>query len=213
MVRLFIVRHGHSTGNEHDLVTGHYDCDLSETGRRQAELVSDYIFNNIKVDRIYSSDLCRAVNTVLPLAQRLGMPVVAERELRELSAGEWEGMSFDSVSKKYPREFRAWVDKEDGAGPVGGESWESLFARITQRLSQIVAESEGKSIVISTHGGVMKVLECYFKGLPETRLNEIGWVSNASVTEVWYEDGKYEIKRLSFDDYLLGLKTNLPKTI
>lgn len=213
MVKIFLVRHGHSTGNEHDLVTGHYDCDLSETGRRQAELVSDYIFNNIRVDAIYSSDLCRAVNTVLPLAQRLGMQIMTERELRELSAGEWEGLSFEETSRRYPTEFRAWVDKVKGAGPVGGESWESLFDRVTRRLGEIVAESEGKSIVISTHGGVMKVLECYFKGLPESRLNEIGWVSNASVTEVWYECGKYEIKRLSYDDYLADIKTHLPKTI
>lgn len=213
MVKLFIVRHGHSTGNERDLVTGHYDCDLSETGRRQAELVSDYIFNNIKVDAFYSSDLCRAVNTILPVAKRLGIPVVADPDFRELSAGEWEGLPFDTVAERYPREFRAWVDKEEGSAPVGGESWESLYLRTTRRLREILKESDGKTLVLSTHGGVIKVLECYFRGLPQTRLSEVDWVSNASISEIWYDGGEYEIKQVSYDDYLSDLKTRLPKTV
>ena len=213
MVRLFIVRHGHSTGNERDLVTGHYNCDLSEVGKRQAELVSDYIFNNIKVDAFYSSDLCRAVNTVLPVANRLGMPVITDPDFRELSAGEWEGLPFDTVAERYPREFRAWVDKEEGSAPVGGESWESLYQRTTRRIEKILRESDGKTLVLSTHGGVIKVLECYFRGLPETRLSEVDWVSNASISEIWYDGGRYELKQVSYDDYLADLKTRLPKTV
>lgn len=213
MVRLFIVRHGHSTGNARDLVTGHYDCDLSEVGKRQAQLVSDYIFNNIEVDAFYSSDLCRAVNTVLPVAKRLGMPVITDPDFRELSAGEWEGLPFDTVAERYPREFRAWVDKEEGSAPVGGESWESLYQRTTKRIEKILGESDGKTLVLSTHGGVIKVLECYFRGLPQTRLSEVDWVSNASISEIWYDGGRYELKQVSYDDYLLDLKTRLPKTV
>lgn len=213
MVKIFLLRHGHSTGNALDLVTGHYDCDLSDIGKKQAELVCDYIFDNIKVDAIYSSDLCRAVNTVLPVAKRLGMPVITEPAFKELSAGEWEGLPFDEVAKRYPAEFRAWVDKDEGARPVGGESWESLYLRATKGLCELLKKHDGETVVLSTHGGVIKVLECYLRGLPITRLNEIGWVSNASISEIWCDGGHYEIKSLSYDDYLAGLKTHLPKTV
>ena len=213
MVKIFLLRHGHSIGNEHDLVTGHYDCDLSETGKRQAQLVSDYIFNNIKVDVFYSSDLCRAVNTILPAAKRLGMPVITEPDFRELSAGEWEGLPFDEVAKRYPNEYRAWVNKEEGSAPIGGESWESLYLRTTRRLEELLSQHDGKTLVLCAHGGVIKVLECYFRGLPQTRLSEVEWVSNASISEIWYDAGRYELKRVSYDDYLADLKTHLPKTV
>lgn len=213
MVKIYLVRHGYSIGNEKDLITGHYDCDLNAIGFQQAELIGDYIFKNLDIDAFYSSDLCRAVNTIKPVAERLSMPIICESAFRELSAGAWEGLSFDEALKLYPKEFTAWVNKEEGAGPIGGETWESLMDRATKRLNELVQECEGKNIVICTHGGVIKVLQCYFMGKPIQQMTEIDWVSNASVSEIWYENGKYEMKQMSYDDYLKDLKTHLPKTV
>lgn len=213
MVKIFLVRHGYSIGNEKDLITGHYDCDLNEVGFKQAELVGEYIAKNLHVDAFYSSDLCRAVNTIKPVADALHMPVICEPAFKELSAGDWEGLSFDEASTLYPDLFKAWVNKEEGARPVRGETWESLYERTTARLNELMQESDGKNIVICTHGGVIKVLQCYFMGKTINYMAEIDWVSNASVSEIWYENGKYEIKQMSYDDYLKDLKTQLPKTV
>ena len=213
MVKIFIVRHGYSLGNEKDLITGHYDCDLAEYGFKQANLVSDYIVKNIKLDKIYSSSLCRAVNTIKPVADALNMPIIKEDAFKELSAGEWEGLSFNQVMELYPKEFTAWINKEEGAGPVGGETWESVQKRASKRLEEIIKENDGKNILLCSHGGVIKTLNCYFMGMDITKMNDIEWASNASITEVWYDDGKYTIKKFSFDDYLGELKTQLPKTV
>lgn len=213
MVKIFLVRHGYSIGNEKDLITGHYDCDLNALGRKQAELIGEYISQNLQVDVFYSSDLCRAVNTIKPASDRCGKPVIYEPAFRELSAGEWEGLSFADASRLYPKEFKAWVNKEDGVLPKGGETWESLLARTSKRLDELVEQSNGKNIVICTHGGVIKVLQCHFMGKSIKYMTEIDWASNASVSEIWYENGKYEIKQMSYDEYLNDLKTHLPKTV
>ena len=213
MVKIYILRHGHSTGNEQNLITGHYDCDLSEMGKRQASLAADYIFKNLKIDVFYSTDLIRAKNTLLPAAKLCGKPIVIEPALRELSVGEWEGRSFEEIEGLYPREFRAWVNKEDGAVPTGGESWEEMSRRVVHRFREILEESEGKSIIICTHGGVIKALQCHFANKPIRYMADIEWVSNASISEIWYENGKYETKTVSYDDYLDDLKTHLPKTV
>lgn len=213
MVKIYLVRHGYSIGNEKDLITGHYDCDLNAVGFQQAELIAQYLFENIKIDAVYSSDLCRAVNTVKPVAEKCGLPIISEPAFRELSAGDWEGLSFDEASKLYPDLFKAWVNKEEGARPVRGETWESLYDRATKRLEELMQEVDGKNIVICTHGGVIKVLQCYFMGKPVQYMAEIDWVSNASVSEIWYDNGKYAIKHMSYDEYLNDLKTRLPKTV
>ena len=213
MVKIYLVRHGYSVGNEKDLITGHYNCDLGAVGYKQAEIIGEYIFNNLKIDAFYSSDLIRAVNTIKPAAEKFNMPIICDESFKELSAGDWEGLSFEEASKLYPKEFKAWVNKEDGAGPVNGESWEALFERTTKRLDELMKEVDGKSIAICTHGGVIKVLQCYFMGKTVNQMNEIDWVSNASISEIWYNEGKYEIKQMSYDDYLSDLKTSLPKTV
>ena len=213
MVRIYLLRHGHSLGNELNLITGHYNCDLSEVGRRQAELVGNYIFNNVKADAFYSSDLVRAVNTLLPAAKLCGKEIIIDTAFRELSAGAWEGLSFDTVSARYPEEFRAWVDKVEGAAPTDGETWESLYERTSRRMDELVRASEGKTIIICTHGGVIKALQCYFINKPSTYMTEIDWVSNASLSEFVYENGRYEAKVVSYDEYLSDIKTHLPKTI
>lgn len=210
MVKILIVRHGHSLGNEQNLITGLYDCDLSTTGCNQSKLLCDFIVKNIKVDAFYSSDLIRAVNTIKPAADTLGLPVSLEPDFRELGVGIWDGMPFDDIPKLYPEEFEAWTNKEPNFAPEGGETWENLVKRSTKRLSELAAQNEGKTIMISTHGGVIKVLLEYFTGASQ---NDLEWVSNASITELWYEDDKFEIKRVSFDDYLGILTTELPKSV
>ena len=69
MTKLLIVRHGYSTSNVHKTFTGHIDSPLSEVGFKQAEKVSAYLNENYKVDENYSSDLSRAIDTVMPLAK------------------------------------------------------------------------------------------------------------------------------------------------
>ncbi len=210
MVKILIVRHGHSLGNEQNLITGHYDCDLSSVGIAQAKLLCDYIIKNIKVDAFYSSDLIRAVNTIKPAADALGLPINLESDFRELGVGIWDGLPFNDIAKLYPEDFEAWTNKEPNFAPVGGETWEYLVQRSTKRLSEIAEENDGKTIVISTHGGVIKVLLERFSGKSQ---NDLEWVSNASINEFWYENGDFSIKKISFDDYLGDLTTQLPKTV
>ena len=62
MVKLYFIRHGESLANQKDVFIGQYDFDLTEKGRKQAEMVADYL-KDVKVDAIYSSDLLRAYHT------------------------------------------------------------------------------------------------------------------------------------------------------
>ena len=75
--RLILIRHGESLGNSKRIILGHTDWDLSELGYRQAALAADALADR-KVDAVYSSDLIRAYNTVLPMARSRGLSVIAD---------------------------------------------------------------------------------------------------------------------------------------
>ena len=80
MTRFIVVRHGNSLSNIDKTFTGHIDAPLSKVGLEQAQLVSDYIFNTYKVDRVFSSDLSRAVDTIKPFAQKANLEIIKEKD-------------------------------------------------------------------------------------------------------------------------------------
>ena len=213
MVTIYIVRHGYSIGNEKEILTGNLDCDLAEYGLKQAKLVSNYIVQNLNVDAFYSSDLCRAVNTIKPAAEALGMPIYYEKDFREVNCGEWEGIPFEKLSGEYAQKYQAWYKQTDVVHPEGGETWAQLQKRVLKRLGELAEENDGKRILISTHGGVIKALRCFLSNIDLSKMYELDWVSNASISEITFDQGRYYVNYIGFDDYLGELKTELPKGV
>ena len=101
MVTIILERHGQSEGNSLKLFTGHKNVNLTELGLKQVERTAEYIAENYKVDKIYSSDLKRAVDTAQFVADKTGLEIIKNEKLRELYAGEWDGAHFDEIEKNY----------------------------------------------------------------------------------------------------------------
>ena len=110
MTTVYFLRHGQSIGNRTKRFLGHTDEDLSELGYLQAELASSF-FDLVDIDVIYSSDLLRAYNTVKPIADKKGLPIIKSEKLREIFAGEWEGKTIDHLWENYYDTFSIWKRK------------------------------------------------------------------------------------------------------
>ena len=108
MTKILIVRHGNSLSNIAKTFTGHIDSPLSETGKMQAEKASEFIFQNYKVDKIYSSDLSRAIDTVKPLANKLNLAITLEEGLREIYGGNWEGVELSRLEELFYDDYLVW---------------------------------------------------------------------------------------------------------
>jgi alpha-ribazole phosphatase len=135
------------------------------------------------------------------------LPINSEEAFKELGSGDWEGISFKVAQELYPKEFKEWASKQPGTKAPNGETWENLQERAVTTLSQIVEQNNNKTIFISAHGGGIKALQCYFLDKKLTEMDDLPWVSNASISEVHYDNGKYEIIEVGKDDYLQGLTT------
>ena len=202
MTTLLIVRHGYSCANKENRFSGQMDVPLNEVGRRQAEELGRYLTGHFAVDAVYASDLSRAYDTVKPIADALHLPVHTDAALREVDVGEWQGMLFEDVARRYPENFALYKRKPGLARFDGGESFAELLERAASAIGRIARENEGKTVVIGTHGGVIRTLRALWTGLSLERMEELPHVPNASLTVAEYESGTVTLREVGYCDFL-----------
>ncbi len=213
MTRIMVIRHGQSTANLDEIYVGHTDSELTALGRKQAECTAKYIFENFEVDKVYSSDLRRAYDTGKAVGNKFGLEVIQDKRLREIFGGDWEGEKFSDLAKNYPEEFGIWLNDLGSARCPGGETVLDLQKRVTEALLQIAQENEGKKVVIATHATPVRVIQACSDGKTLADMKNTPWVSNASVSFIKYEEGKFITERAGYDEHLGEIKTELPVNV
>ncbi|MBR2377211.1 MAG: histidine phosphatase family protein [Clostridia bacterium] len=209
MTKILIVRHGQSDSNASKSLTGQRDSKLSEMGLKQAELVSEYIYKNYKIDEIHSSDLTRAVQTLTPLAKTLGLEIIKTPKLRELNCGDWQGQKISDLLQD--ERYLKWKNEDLTIQAPNGESFVDVQARAYNYLETIAKNSDGKTIAMSLHGGPIRMILAKILDIPPSEWHKsLGYVNNASTTLLNYENGKFTILSTT-DDYLGELSTEMPK--
>ena len=213
MTKFILVRHGQSEANKKGLFAGHSDFPLSELGLLQAEKTAEYILENHKIDIIYSSDLKRAYSTALPVSKRTGIEIIPDTRLREIYAGEWEGMKFEDIAEKFPEDRTLWKNDIANSRPTDGESVREIASRILARLTEIGEEYDGKTVLVTFHATPIRSMQALWQTGSIDAMKDIDWVPNASVTVAEYENGRFSLKAIGENAHLSDLNTNLPPTV
>ncbi len=213
MTTLILIRHGESKANEQGIFAGHLDVELTETGKRQANLTAEYIEKNFAVDKLYASDLKRAFDTGKSVADRLGKQITPTKELREISAGDWDGTRFDTLKTEYKDAYSVWLTDIGNAVCTNGESVRGLAKRVLNILTKIAEENEGKTVVCATHATPIRVMETLITYGDLNKMKDVPWVTNASVTVIAYENNEWQLIMTSEDSHLKDVKTTLPKNV
>lgn len=213
MVRIILERHGQSYANEKGFFAGQLDVELTETGEKQAELSAQYIINNYKIDKIYSSDLKRAYNTAKVVADKLDMEVIPSKKLREINAGKWDGKTFDNLEVIFAEEYGVWLSDIGRAKCPDGETVIQFSQRIISAITEIAKENEGKTVLIGIHATPIRVMQCVCKNVPIEDMKTVPWVTNASITVINYDNGKWFIELESYDEHIGEFKTKLQANV
>ena len=212
MTRLVITRHGQSIANAEYRFAGHSDFDLSEIGKAQAELTSQYICANEKINVIYSSDLLRAYNTAAPTAKKLGLEIIPTEELREIYAGEWEGRTTAELAVEFEEDFGVWKNDYANSRCTGGESTAEVYDRVVATVKRLAEKHDGKTLLLSTHATVVRALCAHSLGLTADRTGEIPFTHNASINIFNYEDGKLIPEKMDIVEHLGDIVTGVHKS-
>lgn len=174
-MRLFLVRHGETDWNREGRFQGQRDIKLSENGRAQAYKVASYLAAH-KFSGIVASPLSRASETALKVvslssprergsSEIAGVDIIDE--LSEINHGDWEGLLAAEVAKCWVELFKQWhLAPEKVTMPgEGGESLKDVQRRAVAGVDRIAEKYSGDVLAVS-HDAVIKVLLCYFLGIP-----------------------------------------------
>ena len=213
MTTLLLVRHGQSEANLKGIFAGNLDVKLMELGYMQAQKAAEYIKENYEVSGVYASDLKRASETGRTIAEHLGVDMIHESNLREIRAGEWEGKSFDILASTYANDYGIWLNDIGNCRCTGGESVKALGERVLKALERIARDNDEKTVVIATHATPIRAAECLISKENLNEMKNVPWSTNASVTVISYENGKFSVVNSSIDSYLADFKTSFPANV
>ncbi len=213
MTTLLLIRHGQSMANLEGVFAGQCDIPLTELGLKQAEKTAEFIAENYEVDCVYASDLIRAFKTGKTIANAFNLPVIPNPGMREIYAGKWQAVSFDEICKGFPEAYKKWREDIGNSTCPDGESVKELGERVMKTLASIAEENEGKTVVIATHATPIRVSQTLIEYGNLAPMQNVPWVSNTSVTEVYYDNGKWTLGRVGQDSHLQEYRTNLPNNV
>jgi 2,3-bisphosphoglycerate-dependent phosphoglycerate mutase len=137
---LYLVRHAHSVYTPDEM------RELSPSGHAAARRVAELLAGS-GVSRIVSSPYTRAIQTVRPLAERLGISIEIDADLRERLLCTEVLDDFHGPLENVWRDF-------EFAYP-GGESSAAAQTRVRKAIERILEHSEGHSVAVASHGNAL----------------------------------------------------------
>lgn len=202
-MRLFALRHGETVWTRERRFSGSRDLSLTAHGQRQAQALADTLATE-KIAAVYTSPLARTRGTAEFIAGPHRLSVVADPGLREMSFGEWEGLTRDDVAARWPELFALWRTSPERAIPTGGEGLLEVAERTGKALQQIRDSHPEGTVVLVSHAIVLRLIVLDALGLGPERLWSLD-ASPAGLTEIEYLPDWTTVHRMNTLAHLRGL--------
>lgn len=203
--KLIIVRHAQATGNLEGRFQARVDTDITPLGRAQLERLTSRLEKE-HIDAVYCSPLLRTRLTAQACVGTRDLPLVIDDRLIEIDAGPMDGLRWDELYERFPEQMTVWKEQPHLFHPPHGESMAQVRSRISEAVTDISARHGNGTVVVVTHGVVVRNLMCWAKGLPHERLIEMNRWSNTGVGIIEMTDGKPKVLLENDDSHLAGLE-------
>jgi uncharacterized phosphatase len=158
MTTVCLIRHGETDWNRQGRHQGRADIDLNSRGKEQANRVALYLRDTGKWDIIVTSPLRRAKSTAQRIAQIADVPSLIEMDaFVEQDCGEADGLTLQEAEMRFGR----------GILP-GAESRDEVRVRSQSGMEQLRRSYQGCSILVVTHGHVIRTILREYADDPQT---------------------------------------------
>lgn len=168
---LYILRHGETLWNREARMQGSIESPLSDTGHAQAKAMAEVLrARGITPDThdLWVSPKGRAIETARYIAQATGCAPIVTPELREISVGDWVGLSRKQILSRWPAPVPNEHFVDFYARAPGGDSFEAFWDRMGQVLAKLT-----RPTVIVTHGMTSRFLRTRALGRSLADLKEL----------------------------------------
>jgi probable phosphoglycerate mutase len=195
-MNIYLIRHGQKNDNSKNCAS----MELTKKGFEQANLLGKRLMK-YNIERIYTSDMVRAIQTSEEINKYLKVEVLIEHELREIDMGDFIEKGVKYVQEKYPdfyKEFSKHTsDLPYPNGECGGDVWERAQGVINE-----ITNCDLENVAVVAHGGIIGVLICGFLGITQDRRFFMGEpMENCSICMIRYDNKTNNYYLQSFNDH------------
>lgn len=177
---VYMFRHGETVWNAEKRAQGILDSPLTETGRAQARAMGRALARELQqaghdpsIVVVRASPLGRVRETLALAAEEAGLSHDEQSfddRLREMSWGEWDGLTGAEIEARWPgamaaRRLERWTYE-----PPGGENYIMAAARAQAALDDIAALAMERPVAVFAHGAIGRVLRGLFLRVPEAEI-------------------------------------------
>jgi broad specificity phosphatase PhoE len=196
LTKLYFIRHAEVEAAYQGVYGGRIDMGLSPAGHDQAQHLATHL-RRLKIDAVYASPMRRVRETMAPWNGAAPAPTFLDA-LREVDFGDWTGLSFQHIRKRYQAEPWEWLEwLQDGKMPRA-ENATQLTARLEPCLRKILAAHPGQHVAVFAHGGVLRMLLAILLQLPLAKMVCFDF-EYAGLSEIDHVTGRgVEIQTLNF---------------
>lgn len=191
VTRLIFVRHAQTEANAKHYLQGQSDGVLNAVGKAQAANIAGYL-RTFFIDKVYSSNQKRAVATATAIADEHGLSVQTDVRLQEWNCGDWDGMP----AAEFLQMTREQGLKASTLQPPNGETFQQVRSRAVAVLAEILDESEGKSVLICSHGDFIRSSIGILMGIEADIVTNF-LLDNASYSILENQQGTWKILTLN----------------
>lgn len=192
MTKIYLIRHAEAEGNIYRRVQGWYDSLVTARGERQLGYLAGR-FKDIPIDAAYASSYRRAYRTAGAVANVHGLKVNIDDELREVGCGAWEDHPWAEAELEYGPQVSYFNSSPDKWDIPDGEPYSVHSPRIIGAVRRIAERHDGQSVVIASHGAIIRAFLLEPAGLPPWEISKLPQIDNTAVSLVNYEDGKFSV--------------------
>lgn len=204
---LLLIRHGATPPNEqrpYILQGCGINPSLSESGRKQAAALSDFLYKNSALQHVYCSPMIRAKETAITIGEPFGLIPQEIAEIHECDVGQWEGKSWDIIMEESPEAYRAFMDDPAQNRYLEGESYRDVLDRSQPAIHKILERHPGETVAIVAHNVVNRVYLAHLLGLELKRAKEIAQ-TNTGINLISHKAGETRLVSMNSIFHLSGI--------
>ena len=211
MTEIYVIRHAQAEGNLYRVMQGHWDGGVTALGFEQIDALAERL-KDIEFDAVYSSDLFRARATASAITRYHALPLVTDRELREIDIGPLETLSFADIVHERPETMAAFTSDPEHWSLDGAETYGEVRERGYCCLKKIAEANPDKTIAVVSHGVTIRAIMSRVTGISLNDKEELPFFGNTSVTKLTYENGAFTTVYMNDVSHLDGMTPSWPRT-
>jgi len=151
-MKIFLIRHGETTGDLEDRYGGSYDDHLTHLGMAQLQETAEKLVGK-DIQILFTSPLIRARESSEIISSVIHCPVEVRDGLRERDYGFLGGLTKTEALEKYPEAVEIY--KDPLKTPINGEDHMAFQSRVLETFKELTSLNF-TTIAVLSHGGPIK---------------------------------------------------------